>query len=72
MHRLLLVGFLGMLGCQGVVGPAQRLCLTEPIDAPYLSPQEQQQRRRDRLGAPEGNRAYGPRTYAEEPALKGP
>jgi len=72
MHRLLLAGLLLAAGCQGVVGPAQRRCLLDPIDNPCLSPQEQQQRRRDRLALPEASPAVGPRTYAEEPNLRGP
>lgn len=71
MHRLLLAGLLLGAGCQGVVGPLQRRCLTDPIDNPCLTPEEQQQRRRDRLALPEASPAIGPRTYAEEPALRG-
>jgi hypothetical protein len=72
MHRLLLVGLFFLAGCQGVVGPVRRTCITEPIDNPCLSIPEQQQRERDRLALPERSPTVGPNTYAGNPALRGP
>lgn len=73
MRRLLFACLVLILaGCQGVVGPRQRRFLTTPIDDPCLTPGEQKERERDRSPLPEGNPAYGPRTYSENPALKGP
>jgi hypothetical protein len=72
MHRLLCASALLLAGCQGVVGPAQRRCLVDPIDDRRLPTSEQQQRARDRLALPESSPAFGPRTYADNPALRGP
>ena len=72
MRRLFLAGLLISAGCQGVVGPIQRRCITDPIDNPCLTADEQKERQRDRLPLPEAGNAYGPRTYADNPALKGP
>jgi hypothetical protein len=70
MHRLLLAGLVFLAGCQGVVGPVRRTCITEPVDDPRLTIDEQQQRARDRLALPQESPAIGPRTYAENPALR--
>ena len=67
MRRLFLCGLLVMTGCQGVVGPRQRPCLSGAIDDPWLSPDEQKARLRDRLAVPQNSPTIGPRTYAEEP-----
>ena len=67
MRRLLLCGLLVLTGCQGVVGPRQRPCLPGSIDDPWLSPDEQKARLRDRLAVPQNSQTIGPRTYAEEP-----
>ena len=72
MRRLYLAGLMALAGCQGVVGPIQRSCITDPIDNPCLTPAEQNERLRDRVALPESSPAYGPRTYAGNPALKGP
>jgi hypothetical protein len=72
MHRLFLVGLLFLAGCQGVVGPVKRTQITEPIDNPCLSIEEQKQRERDRLALPEASPEIGPKTYAGNPALRGP
>lgn len=72
MHRLALAGLVFVVGCQGVVGPAQRRCLLDPIDNPCLTADEQKQRERDRLALPDASTAVGPRTYADNPALRGP
>jgi hypothetical protein len=71
MRTLFLAGLILTAGCQGVVGPAQRRCLTDPIDDPRLTPDQQKERERERAALPEGSNAYGPRTFAENPALKG-
>ncbi|MFO0842594.1 MAG: hypothetical protein U0797_09395 [Gemmataceae bacterium] len=72
MRRLFLAGLIVAAGCQGVVGPAQRRCLPGgPIDDPRLTADEQNDRVRERVALPEGTNAYGPRTFAENPALKG-
>jgi hypothetical protein len=72
MQRLFLAGLLVLAGCQGMVGPAQRRCITDPIDDPRFTADEQKERQRERLPLPEAANAYGPRTYADNPALKGP
>lgn len=72
MTRLVIVGVLFLTGCQGVVGPLQRRCITEAVDDPRLTIDEQKERQRDRLALPEASSVYGPRTYADNPALKGP
>ncbi len=72
MRRLLLAGWCCLAGCQGVVGPAQRACIVDPIDDPRLSIREQKERERDRLALPQADKSYGPRTYSDNPALKGP
>ena len=68
MRRLFLCAMLVVTGCQGVVGPRQRPCLSGAIDAPWLSPDEQKARLRDRLAVPQNSQTIGPRTFAEEPA----
>ena len=72
MQRLFLAGLVALAGCQGTVGPVQRRCINEPIDGPCLSPDEQKQRVADELALPKASPAYGPRTYADNPALRGP
>jgi hypothetical protein len=72
MHRLFLAGLVFLAGCQGMVGPFQRRCVTDPIDDPRLTIDEQRARQRDRLALPEASSVYGPRTFADNPALKGP
>lgn len=72
MHRLFLVGLAALTGCQGVVGPLQRRCITDPIDDPRFTADEQKERMRDRLALPEASSVYGPRTYSDNPALRGP
>ncbi len=67
MHRLFLTGLLVVAGCQGVVGPIQRRCLTDPIDDPRLSPDEQKARLRERSALPIDSPTVGPRTYADVP-----
>ena len=67
MRQLFLCGLLVMTGCQGVVGPRQRPCLSGAIDDPWLTPDEQQARLRDRLAIPLNSWTIGPRTFAEEP-----
>ena len=65
MRRLILCGLLALAGCQGVVGPRQRPYLPGAIDDPWLSPDEQKARLRDRVALPLNSPAIGPRTYAE-------
>jgi len=72
MHRLLLVGLLFLAGCQGVVGPVRRTSITDPIDDPRLTIDEQKQRERDRLALPDASQAIGPRTYSDNPTYRGP
>jgi len=72
MHRLLLVGVLVLVGCQGVVGPVKRTAITDPIDDPRLSIEEQKQRERDRLALPDSSPAAGPQTYAGNPTYRSP
>jgi hypothetical protein len=72
MHRLLCAATLLLAGCQGLVGPLQRRCLVDPVDDPRLPAGEQTQRARDRLALPDSSPAVGPRTYADNPALRGP
>jgi hypothetical protein len=72
MHRLFFVGLVFLVGCQGTVGPFKRPPISDPIDDPRLTLEEQQQRARDRLALPDSSPASGPRTYAENPAFRGP
>jgi hypothetical protein len=72
MQRILVVGLLVLTGCQGTVGPIQRRSIITPIDDPRLTIDEQKERQRDRVALPESSSVYGPRTYAENPALRGP
>jgi hypothetical protein len=70
--RRFLVGLLLLAGCQGVVGPFQRTCITEPIDDCRLTIDEQKQRERERLALPDVSQAVGPRTYSGNPNYRGP
>jgi hypothetical protein len=72
MLRLLFVGLLVLAGCQGVVGPVQRTAITERIDDPRLSIDEQKQRERDRLALPDASFEAGPRIYSGNPNYRGP
>ncbi len=65
MRRLILCGLIVLAGCEGVIGPRQRPCLPGKIDDPWLSPDEQKARLRDRVATPLNSPAIGPRTYAE-------
>jgi hypothetical protein len=72
MCRTLMLGTLMFLaGCQGVVGPRQRLAQPIPIDDPRLPIEEQQARGRQRLAFPEESEDVAPRTFAELPATRG-
>lgn len=70
MHRNLLVAVLFLAGCQGVVGPIQRRFSPERIDDPCRSIDEQEKKGRERLALPERG-DVAPRTFAEEPGLRG-
>jgi hypothetical protein len=72
MHRLFCVGLVFLAGCQGTVGPVKRTAITDPIDRPCLTLDEQKERARDRLALPDTSAATGPRTYAENPYNRGP
>ncbi len=71
MRRIIVAGLTFLAGCQGVVGPAQRACLTDPIDHPCLTVPEQQQRARERLALPQDSPLVGPRTDADQPFGQG-
>jgi len=71
MRRLLLVGWLALVGCAGVVGPFQRPFTPYTVEDPWLTPDEQKMRFRDQVALPDASRAIGPRTYADNPALRG-
>jgi len=66
-----LVGLLLLTGCTGTVGPLQRRHRTDRIDDPRLTPDQQKERERARLPLPDASRGVGPRTYSDNPALKG-
>jgi hypothetical protein len=66
MRRLLCLGILLVAGCQ-LVGPRERRNLTDRVDDPRLTLEEQQRRARDRLALPDQTPALGPRTYMEYP-----
>lgn len=74
MRRILLVGFLfmgaGLAGCQGVEGPFARARSDYRIDDPRRTIDEQEKIGRDRLALPERS-DVAPRTFAEEPGLRG-
>jgi hypothetical protein len=72
LWSVLMVTIASLVGCQGVVGPFERRYRPVNFDDPCLSNEEREIRRREALPLPEGSRAYGPRTYSEEPALRGP
>lgn len=65
MRRLILCGLLVLAGCEGVIGPRQRACQPSSINAPCLSPDEQNARLRDQVAVPLNSPTIGPRTYAE-------
>ncbi len=69
MHRLYLVGFLFLAGCQSVVGPFEHR-KPERVDDPLLSINEQQRRGRDRLALPDES-ALAPRTGVQLPGPHG-
>ncbi|HLJ96989.1 MAG TPA: hypothetical protein VKU02_27745 [Gemmataceae bacterium] len=60
MHKLYLVAFLFLAGCQNVVGPFEHR-KPERVDDPLLSISEQQRRGRDRLALPDDSQ-LAPRT----------
>jgi hypothetical protein len=70
MRWTLLVGLLLLAGCQGVVGPVRRTFLSDEVDDPRYTIDEQRQRARDRLGLPEDSSAVGPRTDADLPLAR--
>ncbi len=72
MSRLLTVGILLLVGCQGTVGPRQRALQPQKVDAPCTPIDEQMRKGRDQLAFPDGSGAAGPRTYAEVPGANGP
>ncbi|MFM7148508.1 MAG: hypothetical protein ACKO23_01575 [Gemmataceae bacterium] len=72
MRKWYVVGLLLLAGCAGTVGPLQRRHRTDRIDDPRLTPDQQKERERDRLPLPDASWGVGPRTYSDNPALKGP
>jgi hypothetical protein len=72
MSRILLALCLLGAGCQGVVGPVQRLCDPRRPDNPCLPIPEQEERGRELLALPQKRPEVAPRTYAEEPAYRHP
>ena len=70
MSRILLALCLLGAGCQGVVGPFQRVCDPRRPDNVCLPIPEQEQRGRELLALPEKRPEVAPRTYAEEPAYR--
>jgi hypothetical protein len=71
MNRALLVaGFLLAVGCQGVVGPRQRLEQAAQLYDPCLTISEKEQRQRALLALPEKSPEVAPRTGAEEPSYR--
>jgi hypothetical protein len=71
MRRLILVGLVLLTGCQGIVGPRQRLFAPKDVDVPGMPIPEQERRGREFLALPEPSNDVAPRTYAENPAYKG-
>jgi hypothetical protein len=71
MKRAMIAGLALLAGCQSVIGPARRGCLAYDADSPCYTPEEQQQRVRDRLPVPDGSAAVGPSTDADEPSRRG-
>jgi hypothetical protein len=59
------------IGCQGIVGPCERLERPVRIDDPRLTIAEQEQKGREQLAVPLKSPAIAPRTYAEEPSYRG-
>jgi hypothetical protein len=66
MRRLLCLGVLLLAGCH-LVGPRERRGLTDRVDDPHLTLDEQERRARDRLALPDQSPNLGPRTYMEYP-----
>jgi hypothetical protein len=55
MRRIIMLGILLLAGCTGVTGPRQHRADNTPIDAPWLSIAQQEQRGRDRLALPDSD-----------------
>jgi hypothetical protein len=72
MCRTVLLGVLFLsAGCQGVVGPRQRLAQPAVADDPRLTIPEQESRGRALLALPEPSWNVAPRTFAEQPGYQG-
>lgn len=75
MYRLTLLGLLlvtvTLAGCQNLQGPRAHRADPTPVDAPYLPPEEQERRIRDRLALPETSAKVAPRTMSELPGPTG-
>jgi len=71
MTRSLLVAcLLVAIGCQGTMGPGDRLARPVRIDDPRLTISEQEQLGRERLALPQKSPDIAPRTGAEEPSYR--
>jgi hypothetical protein len=71
MRQLLLVGVLFLVGCQGVEGPRARQLSPQPVNAPWLSIPEQEQRVRANVAIPDAAPSLAPRTFTEYPGPHG-
>jgi hypothetical protein len=67
MRRLLLVGALLLVGCQGIDGPRARRDDPKRVDDPRLTIGQQEQRGLDRLALPQEKPTVGPPTYLKSP-----
>ena len=71
MRRTLLGLTILLAGCQGTVGPRQRLDTPGPVGLPGRPPDEQEARVRERLPFANAGAAEGPRTYFDNPLTRG-
>jgi hypothetical protein len=70
MRTMLLTALLLVVGCQGTVGPLQRLTQDDTIVSPGSSLSEQAVQTRDKLPFGDPSPAAGPRTYFDNPFSK--
>jgi hypothetical protein len=65
MRRTLYFAVVLLVGCQGVVGPRDRLRDPVPVDVPCLPMDEQQKRIRALLALPDQSPTIAPKAYPD-------
>jgi len=70
VRRLLFLGLVLMIGCEGTIGPVKRRGMDDTLVKPGSTLAEQEVQVRDKLPFGDASPAAGPRTYFDNPFSK--